>query len=188
MEMLVKKYQQKYKKVGGEMDQWDQLQSRLIDQYKSACVIMKRLPLLQKNRKYGVLNCIDGIKEAVPENQMISLEKVFHSMRVTMEEFRSIVVSLEKILRDGRQLVEGGGTPLTKNQMQMQVGILPRIDQCVEGLQLLHEMHRDEYRLKVSIVSKLMEMKPLTLTATDMDVLGRLLVDQPNIPKEEGTR
>ncbi|KAK9098348.1 hypothetical protein Syun_025393 [Stephania yunnanensis] len=81
------------------------------------------------------------------------------------EEFHGIVMSLEKVLQDGRQLVKGGSMLLTEYQMQLPVGIRPSVADCIEGLRTLHEMHNDD--------------------AQDLSTFQRLLVDQPNIPKQE---
>lgn len=43
MEAIVKKYQQKFKKVRDEMNRWDELQSHLISQFRNASSIIERL-------------------------------------------------------------------------------------------------------------------------------------------------
>lgn len=63
------------------------------------------------------------------------------------EEFHGIVVSLEKILRDGKQLVKGGSMQPTTKQMQLRVGVKPCLTDCLDGLRLLYEMHHSEYGL-----------------------------------------
>ncbi|KAJ0025892.1 hypothetical protein Pint_09207 [Pistacia integerrima] len=100
------------------------------------------------------------------------------------EEFRGIVFSFEKLYRDGRQLVKGGSNQLTVKQLQQRVGVKPCLADCLDGLMILHDMHYSEYLLKSSLVSALSELalKPST---SDLGALQQLLVDQPNIPKEE---
>ena len=49
MEAMVKKYQQKFRKVKDEMSRWDELQSRLISQFNSASSIIQRLQVLHSN-------------------------------------------------------------------------------------------------------------------------------------------
>ena len=51
--------------------------------------------------------------------------------------------ALNKALRDTKQMVRGGSA-LTAKQMQLQVGILPTIAECLDGFQTLCEMHQAE--------------------------------------------
>jgi hypothetical protein len=46
MEGLVKKYQQRFRKVRGLMEEWEQLQSRLISQFSNASAIIERLKVI----------------------------------------------------------------------------------------------------------------------------------------------
>ncbi|KAK9100352.1 hypothetical protein Scep_023782 [Stephania cephalantha] len=144
MEKLVKKYQQKFNKVKDEMERWDQLQSRLLSQFRNASSIIERLPVLQDHKNYGVLKQVDGAREGILAKQMLSLEGILHNIKMIIEEFHGIVMSLEKVLQDGRQLVKGGSMLLTQYQMQLPVGIRPSVADCIEGLRTLHEMHNDE--------------------------------------------
>lgn len=61
------------------------------------------------------------------------------------EEFRGVVMSLEKILRDGRQQAKGGSAQATTKQLQLRVGVKPSLADCLDGIKLLHEMHLSEY-------------------------------------------
>ncbi|ESR48636.1 hypothetical protein KPL70_016792 [Citrus sinensis] len=184
MEGIVKKYQQKFKKIKEEMNRWDELQSRLISQFKNASSIIERLQILQDAKHYGNLNSIGGIEAAVLRKQMESLQTILLSMQKTLEEFRGIVLSLEKFHRDGKQLVRGGSNQLTVKQLQQRVGLKPTLADCLDGLMILWDMHNSEYVLKISLVSTLstLAVKPCTF---DLGALQQLLVDQPNIPKEE---
>ncbi|CAB4278885.1 unnamed protein product [Prunus armeniaca] len=186
MEAMVKKYQQRFRKVRDEMDRWSELQSRLISQFRNASSIIQRLQVLRDSKKYVRLKDVVGIQEAVLAKQMESLQKILFSMNKTMEEFHGIVLSLGKIHRDGRQMVKGGGSnQLTIKQLQQRVGVKPSLADCLDGLMLLQEMHCSEYLLKSSVVSALsaLTLKP---SASDLGALQQLLVDQPNIPNEEG--
>ncbi|XP_026390711.1 uncharacterized protein At5g43822-like [Papaver somniferum] len=187
MEMMVKKYLQKYKKVREEMDKWDQLQSRLLTQFRNASAIIERLQVLEDNKYYcGSLRSINGLKETLYGKQRISLETILRSMDETMGEFCSIVVSLNKIVRDSKELVKGGSVKLSKNLRQTQIGITPSIAYCLEGLEVLHEMHHSEYLLKLSVISAIPSlMLKKASCAGDLAGLRQLLVDQPNIPKGE---
>ncbi|XP_027090580.1 uncharacterized protein At5g43822 [Coffea eugenioides] len=185
MDSMVKKYQQKFRKVKEEMGRWEELQSRLISQFTSASAIIQRLQLLQDPKNYGALECVQGIQDAVLAKQLESLQTIMLSMNKTLEDFRGVSSSLEKVVRDGRQLVKGGSTVATAKQLQQRVGIKPSLADCLEGLRLLSEMHHSEYLLKSSVISALAKVS-LTPSASDnLNALQQLLVDQPNIPREE---
>ncbi|XP_009618641.1 uncharacterized protein At5g43822-like [Nicotiana tomentosiformis] len=185
MENIVKKYQQRFRKVKEEMDTWIDLQSRLLSQFTNVSSIIQRLQVLQNSKNYGALRCVEGIQEAVLLKQMESLQIILISMNQTLEKFRSVVLSLEKMVRDGRQLVKGGSTQVTVKQLQQRVGIKPSIADCLDGLKLLCEMHQSECRLKLSVISAISAVALKPSATDDLGALQQLLVDQPNIPKEE---
>ncbi|CAI9753341.1 unnamed protein product [Fraxinus pennsylvanica] len=186
MEAVVKNYQQKYRKVKDEMDSWEELQSRLLSQFSNASSIVQRLQVIHKSRNYGGLKCIEGIEGAVLAKQMESLQTILLSMKKTLEYFHGVVLSIEKIVRDSRQLVKGGSAQLTTKQLKQQIGVKPSVADCLDGLRLLEEMHQSEYHLKLSVVSALPELAlKLSGGDGDLDALRQLLVDQPNIPREE---
>lgn len=60
------------------------------------------------------------------------------------EEFHSIVLSFEKIVRDSRQQVKGGSAQPTVKQLQQRIGIKPSLADCLDGLTILSEMHQSE--------------------------------------------
>ncbi|XP_050267937.1 uncharacterized protein At5g43822 isoform X1 [Quercus robur] len=184
MEAMVKKYQHKFRKVRDEMSRWDELQSRLISQFNSASSIIQRLQVLQDSKNYGSLNCVAGIGDGLLRKQLESLEVIFLSLKRTMEEFHGIVFSIEKIHRDGRQQVKGGSNQPSAKQLQLRVGVKPTLADCLDGLMVLYDMHHSEYLLKASVVSALstLTLKP---SASDLCALQQLLIDQPNIPKDE---
>ncbi|KAM3205433.1 putative protein isoform X4 [Capsicum annuum] len=185
MEVVVKKYQQRFRKVKEERENWNELQSRLISQFTNASSIIQRLQILQDSKNYGALQCVEGIQEAVLLKQMNSLQTILFSMNETMEKFHSVVLSLEKLVRDGRQLIKGGSVQITVKQLQQRIGIKPCIADCLDGLNLLSEMHQSEYRLKLSVISALSAVALKHSGSDDLGALQQLLVDQPNIPKEE---
>ncbi|KAL3504495.1 hypothetical protein ACH5RR_034336 [Cinchona calisaya] len=185
MEAMVKKYQQKFRKVKEEMGRWKELQSRLISQFTSASAIIQRLQVLQDSKKYGALECVQGIQDAVLAKQMESLQIILLSMNKTLEDFRGVSSSLEKLVRDGKQLVKGGSAIATAKQQQQRVGVKPNVADCLEGLRLLSEMHHSEYLLKFSLVSALAKVALKPSANDDLSALQQLLVDQPNIPSEE---
>lgn len=176
----MRKVQQRVKKVREEMERWDDLNSLLLSQFSNASLIISRFPVLGDAKNYGVLRCVPNIREDLLGKQMESLELIFVSMRETLEEFSGIAKGLNKALRNTEQMVRGGSA-LTAKQLQLQVGILPTIADCLDGLQTLSDMHQAEYALKSSIIS-LLTWKS---SSSDLAAMRQLIVDQPNIPKEE---
>lgn len=181
----MKKYQQKFRRVKDEMCRWDELQSRLISQFSNASSIIQRLQVIQDCRNYGALKCVEDIENAVLAKQMESLQTILLSINKTMEEFHGIVSSLEKIVRDSRQLVKAGSSQPTAKQLKQRVGVKPTLAECLDGLRLLEEMHQSEYLLKLSVVSALPALALKPSESGDLVALQQLLVDQPNIPREE---
>lgn len=60
------------------------------------------------------------------------------------EEFRAVVLSLDKLQRDGKQLAQGGSNQMNRKQLQQRIGVKPSLKNCMDGLMLLHEMHLAE--------------------------------------------
>ncbi|PIN05260.1 hypothetical protein CDL12_22200 [Handroanthus impetiginosus] len=185
MDSIVKKYKQKFRRIKDEMGRWEELQSRLISQFSNASAIIQRLQVITDSRNYGALRCVEFIEDAVLEKQMESLRIILISIEKTMDEFRGVVSSLEKIVRDGRQLVKMGSGQLTRKQLNQRIGIKPTLAYCLDALRELEEMHQSEYRLKLSVVSALSDLALKPGESRDLDALQKLLVDQPNIPREE---
>ncbi|XP_020221208.1 uncharacterized protein At5g43822 isoform X2 [Cajanus cajan] len=184
MEEIVKKFQSKFRKVREEMNKWNELQSCLISQFRNASHIVERLQVLQNSNNYGVLNCVSGTRDALLEKQFESFRNILVSMRKTLEEFHCIVLSLDKIHHDSRQLVKGSYSHLTMKQLQQQVGIKPTLIYCLDSLIFIHEIYNSEYLLKSSLISALSEMA-LNPSGSDLGALQQLLVDQPNLHTEE---
>ncbi|KAK8517959.1 hypothetical protein V6N13_128115 [Hibiscus sabdariffa] len=184
METMIKKYQQKFKKARDEMSKWDDIQSRLISEFRNASSIIARLEIIQNTKNYASLSSIGGIEVAVMQKQMDSLQTILLSMRTTLEDFRAVVLSLEKLQYDGKQLAKGSSNQMNKKQLQHRIGVKPTLTNCIDGLVLLHEMHLAEYLLKSSLVSALstLALKP---NSGDLSALHQLLVDQPNILSDE---
>ncbi|CAD6217028.1 unnamed protein product [Miscanthus lutarioriparius] len=181
MEALVRKVQQRVRKAREEMDQWDDLNTRLLSQFSNAAAVISRLQALGEDKNYGPLHGVPNIREDLIGNQMEVLEFIFVKIRETLEKFNGVVKALNKALRDTKQMVRGGSA-LTAKQMQLQVGILPSIAECLNGFQTLCKMHHAEFTLKSSVFS-LLTWKS---SSSDIAVLRQLLVDQPNIPRDEG--
>jgi hypothetical protein len=64
-------------------------------------------------------------------------------VRFLREEFSGLAKGFSKALLNTKQMVRGGSV-LTTKQMQLQVGILPTIADCLDGLQKLSDMHQAE--------------------------------------------
>ncbi|XVE63778.1 hypothetical protein DITRI_Ditri07aG0047200 [Diplodiscus trichospermus] len=167
------------------MSKWDELQSRLISQFRNASSIISRLEVIQNSKNYTSLSSIEGIEVAVLQKQIDSLQTILLSMKNTMEEFQRIVLSLEKLQHDGKLLAKGCCNQMNRKELQQRLGVKPSPKNCIDGLLLLHEMHRAEYVLKLSLVSALsaLALKP---NSNDLGALQQFLVDQPNIPNDEG--
>ncbi|XVF12332.1 hypothetical protein REPUB_Repub08aG0107300 [Reevesia pubescens] len=184
MEAMLKKYQQKFRKAKDEMSKWDELQSRLISQFQNASSIIIRLEVIQNSKNYASLNSIGGIEDAVLQKQMDSLQTILMSMKNTMEDFRAVVLALEKLQHDGKELAKGSSNQMNRKQLQQRIGVKPSLTNCIDGLMVLHEMHLDEYLLKSSLVSALSTLA-LKQNSNDLGALKQLLVDQPNLLNEE---
>ncbi|BBM98706.1 hypothetical protein MPTK1_1g15600 [Marchantia polymorpha subsp. ruderalis] len=181
MERLVRKYEQRFRRVKEEMSTWDALHGRLVKQYSNAAAILDRLPVLVAVENYGVLGNELSMARDLPAAQVESLELLFRAMTNTLSDLSRVVAALEKVWRDGCQLLKAERQQPTASQMQQRVGPRPSLQDCVNGLHTLYQMHFDEYNLKVAIVSSL----TYGSRGEDVSALQSLLVDQPNIPSTE---
>ncbi|XVF09655.1 hypothetical protein REPUB_Repub07fG0113200 [Reevesia pubescens] len=184
MESIIKKYQQKFRKAKDEMSKWNELQSRLVSQFRNASSIIARLELIQNSKNYASLNSVGGIEVAVLQKQMDSLQTILLSMKNTIEDFCTVFLSLEKLQHDGKQLGNGSSNKMNRKPLQQIIGVKPSPTNCIDGLMHLYEMHLAEYALKSSLVSALstLALKP---NSSDLGALQQLVIDQPNILKEE---
>ncbi|KAJ3687488.1 hypothetical protein LUZ61_016652 [Rhynchospora tenuis] len=180
METTMRKLQQRYRRAVEDMEKWDEQQSCLLSSFANASSIIDRLQVLRESKNYGSLQNVTGIKEALLAKQLESLESYFFQMKCTLKEFHEIVKSLDKIARDANQIVKSGSSPTSK-QMQLRVGIWSSLKDCLDGLKSISKMHQDEFALKSAIVSSL-SWKSSSAEIADF---RRLLLDQPNIPKDE---
>lgn len=85
MEAIVKKYQQKFKKVRDEMNRWDELQSHLISQFRNASSIIERLQVV-------LIHIISHIF------QLVSF--IFSNMVLLFVSTFSGVVGCDQVLQD----------------------------------------------------------------------------------------
>ncbi|MQM17378.1 hypothetical protein Taro_050353 [Colocasia esculenta] len=178
METLVRKYQQKYRKAREELARWHELQSRLLSHFDNAAAVIERLEVLRNPKHYGGLTCVDGIREALLGQQLETLERTFGIMNDILKQFHSIVLALDKMSKDGSQLSKSGSTP---SALQMKIGIKPTLAECMDGLNIIHEIYQSEYLLKSSLISSL----TWNSSSSDIAAVRQLLVDQPNISKYE---
>ncbi|CAM8939983.1 unnamed protein product [Rhodiola kirilowii] len=176
----LKQFHQKYKKAKDELSRWEDLQTRFVSQFRAASDIIQRLPILLDSNNFGSLKNYPDIPNKVLGKQMDSLNKIMVLMNQTMYEFGSVIKSLEKTVRDSRQLIKGE----SDKQLQLWIGVRPSLAYCMEGLETLRNVHNSEFLLKKSLFTALSTLvfKP---NADDLCALQRILVDQPNISKEE---
>ncbi|KAG0550175.1 hypothetical protein BDA96_01G316600 [Sorghum bicolor] len=179
MEVVVRKVQQRLRKAQEEMNQWDDLNTHLLSYFSNAGTVISRFQALGEDKNYGPLRGVPNIREDLVGNQVEVLELIFVNAREILEKFNGIVKALNKALHDTKQMVRGGSAPA--KQMQLRVGILPTIAECLDGFQTLCEMHQAEFTLKSSIIF-LLTWKS---SSSDTVVLRQLLADQPNIRKDE---
>ncbi|CAN8247844.1 unnamed protein product [Cochlearia groenlandica] len=181
MEVVIKKWQQKLRKGKDEMEKWEAFQVRWVSLFKNASSIIQRLHELQDLRSYGALRCVKGIEDVVVQKQMDQLESLLLYMKNILEEFRGCVMTFEKLHRDGAQSLK---MESSKKRVEQRIGAKPCIADCLKGLYTLYDMHLSEYQLKFSLFSALscLIIKP---SPSDLNALQCLVVDQPNIPKEE---
>ncbi|KAL1199672.1 hypothetical protein V5N11_019432 [Cardamine amara subsp. amara] len=180
MEAVIRKWQQKFRKGKEEMEKWESLQVRWVSLFRNASSIIQRLQEMQNHGSYGALRCLKGIEDAVVQQQMDQLEIILRSMKSVLDEFRGCVLTLERQHRDGLQLLK---MEPSKRRVE-RIGVKPCLTDCLEGLSILYNMHQAEYHLKSSILSALscLILKP---SPGDLNALQYLVVDQPNIPKDE---
>ncbi|PWZ12451.1 hypothetical protein Zm00014a_027045 [Zea mays] len=151
MEAVVRKVQQRVRKAREEMDQWDDLNTRLLSQFSNAAAVISRLQALGEDKNYGPLRAVPNIRVDLMGNQMEVLELIFVKIRETLEKFNDVVKALNKALRDTKQMVYAK--------------IISYLLADMEDM----SNHGD----------------PFICSSSDIAVLRQLLVDQPNIPKDE---
>ncbi|GJN20157.1 hypothetical protein PR202_gb07498 [Eleusine coracana subsp. coracana] len=97
MEAVVRKVQQRLRKVREEMERWDDINTRLVHEFSQATAVISRLQVLGEDKNYGVLHGVPGIREDVVGQQMEVLELIFVAMGVTLS---SDIAALHQLLVD----------------------------------------------------------------------------------------
>ncbi|XP_057794700.1 uncharacterized protein At5g43822-like isoform X3 [Salvia miltiorrhiza] len=128
----------------------------------------------------GHRKCFVGKTDGFPPNHLR-----LHQQHYVVKEFCGIVSYLEKVVCDSKQLVKVGSAQMTTKQLKQRIGVKPTLADCLEGIRLVEEMHQSEYLLKLSVVSALPSIALKPSASGDLGALHQLLVDQPNIPREE---
>ncbi|POO03553.1 Casein Kinase 2 substrate [Trema orientale] len=77
MDSMIKKFQQRFKKVRREMERWEELQSRLRSHFRNAASIIQRLQMLNNIKNYDSLNCVNGTGDEVLMKQMANRWRTF---------------------------------------------------------------------------------------------------------------
>lgn len=106
------------------------------------------------NNFFSVLESLSGVPLVVEHScpfrrlhfiAFLPFKAIWLSFYFCRDGFHSIVLSLEKIFKDGRRLVNGGSSAPTAKQLKQRVGVKPSLSDCLEGLRILYEMHHSEY-------------------------------------------
>lgn len=181
MDRLLRKFGQKYKRAREAVDKWDSLQAHLLNLFSNAVGILERLPVIVDGENYGVLKNVDGMINHLPAKQVQSMECIFAALQRTLDDLARVKDALEKAWSESCQLLKAEKLQPTSMQAQQRFSLGPSLNECVKGLEELFVMHRDEFYLKVSIVSALSYNSRLA----DAVAMQTVLAEQPNIPLDE---
>lgn len=178
MEHTFRKLAQKYKRAKEETDKWNDLQTHFLGLFSNAVLILERLPILTNSSNYGVL---EGISKDLIAKQLETLETLFIALQKTLRDFEKLKDSFKRLSHESCQLLKAEKLQSTSTQAQQRFGIGPSLNECIQGLENLFTMHRDEYQLKVASVDAL----SYNSSSNDMAALQSILADQPSIPPDE---
>eukprot|EP00250_Pteridium_aquilinum_P012146 c20534_g1_i1 orf=345-932(-) len=181
MDQLLRKFGQKYKKAKEEADKWNNLQTQFLGLFGNAVTILERLPMLMDTNNFGALKEVQGMVKDLPAKQLETLESLFIALHKTLNDFARIKDAFKRLWLESSQLLKAEKLKSTSNQAQQRFGLGPSLNECIEGLENLFVMHRDEYQLKVASVNALTyKSSPVNMVA-----MQSILADQPSIPPDE---
>lgn len=181
MDRLLRKFAQKYKRAKEEADKWDNLQAQFLGLFGNAITILERLPMIMEIENFGVLKKVESMVRDLPAKQVETLESIFIALHKVLDDFKRIRDALERLWCESSQLLKTEKLQRTSNQAQQRFGLGPSLNECIEGLEKLFIMHRDEYQLKVTFVNSLSYQS----SPADLGALQSVLAEQPNIPPDE---
>lgn len=181
MDRLLKKIAHKYKRAKEEIDKWDSVQAQFVSLFGNAVAILERLPMLMDTNNFGLLKEMEGMVNDLPAKQLESLENLFVALHQILNDFRRVKDALERLWHESSQIFKAEKLQSTSSQARQRFGLGPSLNECIEGLENLYVMHRDEYQLKVACVNSL----SYNSSAADMVVMQNVLADQPSIPPDE---
>ncbi|MCO5603249.1 hypothetical protein L7F22_057397 [Adiantum nelumboides] len=130
---------------------------------------------------YGMLEKVEDMTEDLPAKQLETLETLFTELHKTLKDFERIKDAFKRLWHESSQLLRAEKLQSTSSQAQQRFGLGPSLNECVEGLENLFIMHRDEYQLKLACVNALSYKS----SPNDMSALQSILTDQPSISPDE---
>ena len=157
------------------LERWTAAQSRASALFSSAASVVERLPLLADDARFGPLaRRFPNLPSRARDAQAEALGRVLDALEVELALFRELVGAMEKLHRDGSQLVAASG-PAAAGAARL--GPAPSLAESTTGLHDLWRLHRDESALKDALA------RELTCDASPEDLASaRAIFDaEPNL-------
>ena len=147
------KFRVLYGKAGVLLERWTAAQSRASALFSSAASVVERLPLLADDARFGPLaRRFPNLPSRARDAQAEALGRVLDALEVELALFRELVGAMEKLHRDGSQLVSASG-PAAAGAARL--GPAPSLAEATTGLHDLWRLHRDESALKDALAREL---------------------------------